>query len=158
MGAILIIYAISGIIYTIACCMDGPDLKPLWKKALGKKLEKASNYFYPIEYFTKTEFLPGKPAYIEKTTFDAVKVESRVMIGEGEVWEARRQEEMSQQRGYTYPIPRWNTVSFMVEEAKKDCAQELFEQAKQGMIIKVDEESHWPGIIIHGYMYVGVKR
>ena len=138
--------------------MDGQDVKPLWKEALGKRLERLSNYFYPIEYVTRTEYLPSQPIYVEKATFDAVKVESRIMIGEGEVYKARIQEEMAHRHGDPHLVPRWNTVPFMVEEAKKNCLQELFEQAKQGVTIEVDEESHWPGIIVKGFMYVGVKR
>lgn len=152
------IYIVLGVLYMVACIMDGQDVKPLWKKALGKRLEKVSNYFYPIEYVTRTEYLPSQPIYIKEATFDAVKVESRIMIGEGEVYEARKQEEMARQHGYPHLVSRWKTVPFMVEEAKKRCLQELFEQAKQGVTLAVDEESHWPGIIVSGSMYVGVKR
>jgi len=137
----------------VACVLDGQDVKPLWKKALGKWLERASNYFYPIEYYARTEH---QPIYIEEATFCAVKVESRIYLSESDVCEARMQEEIAHRNGMPCP-PRY-TVDFMVKEAKKRCLQELFEQAKQAVTIEVDEESRWPGIIVNGSMYVGEKR
>ena len=38
------------VLYTLACIADGPDVKPIWKKWLGKRLEKMANKYYPIQY------------------------------------------------------------------------------------------------------------
>lgn len=38
------------VLYTLACIADGPDVKPVWKKWLGKRLEKMANRYYPIQY------------------------------------------------------------------------------------------------------------
>lgn len=41
------IFIILTIIYTICSCLDGPDLKPIWKHRLGEYLHKtANNYSY----------------------------------------------------------------------------------------------------------------
>jgi len=47
---IAIIYITLGVLYTVACVMDGQDVKPLWKRWLGKKLATVANYYYPINY------------------------------------------------------------------------------------------------------------
>ena len=38
------------VLYTLACIADGPDVKPIWKKWLGKRLERMANKYYPIQY------------------------------------------------------------------------------------------------------------
>ena len=38
------------VLYTIACCMDGQDLKPIWKRWLGVRLERMADSLYPIDY------------------------------------------------------------------------------------------------------------
>ena len=43
-------YIILSILYMLACIADGPDVKPRWKKWLGKRLETISNSLYPIQY------------------------------------------------------------------------------------------------------------
>lgn len=41
------------VLYTLACIADGPDVKPLWKKWLGGKLERMANKYYPIQYIQR---------------------------------------------------------------------------------------------------------
>lgn len=39
----------------IACIMDGPDVKPLWKKWLGTKLANVANYYYRTDRCAHTD-------------------------------------------------------------------------------------------------------
>jgi hypothetical protein len=50
-------------VYTACCCLDGHDLKPIWKKWLGRKLYNKAVDFYPQ---IKNVFAP---------TFEAPKIE-----------------------------------------------------------------------------------
>lgn len=47
---IAVIYITLGVLYTIACVMDGQDVKPLWKRWLGSKLESYADKLKPIDY------------------------------------------------------------------------------------------------------------
>ena len=51
------------LVYTACCCLDGHDLKPIWKKWLGRKLYNKAVDFYPQ---IKNVFVP---------TFEAPKIE-----------------------------------------------------------------------------------
>lgn len=46
----MIVIFVLFVLYTLACIADGPDVKPVWKKWLGKRLEKMANRYYPIQY------------------------------------------------------------------------------------------------------------
>ena len=187
MGTIGIIYVVLGVIYTIACCMDGPDLKPKWKHWLGVKLEGYADSLKPIDYCVRDkckyyELATVKlPQYKKKQkelkkelalinnlssymppvvmhNFDAVPVESRMMLSEGDIYEARMYQDMMRQHGIPdWQTPRHKNVSFMVEEAKEKCIRNLLNEAKQFASVEVDEESHWPGIVITAKMMVGRK-
>ena len=56
METIATTYIICGVLYIIACVMDGQDVKPLWKKWVSRRLEKSANYFFPIKYVTETKY------------------------------------------------------------------------------------------------------
>lgn len=187
METIGIIYVVSGILYTIACCMDGPDLKPRWRRWLGMKLERYADNLKPIDYcirdkckyyglatvnlpqyekkyiemiaeFAKINALNSRPTIVMQN-FDAVPVESRVMLSEGDIYEARMYQDMMRQHGIPdWQIPPHKSVSFLVEDAKRRCIDGLLNEAKQFVDVKVDEESHWPGIIIMAKMLVGKKN
>lgn len=47
---IAVIYITLGVLYTIACVLDGQDVKPLWKRWLGSKLENYADKLKPINY------------------------------------------------------------------------------------------------------------
>lgn len=187
MGTIGIIYVVSGVIYTIACCMDGPDLKPKWKHWLGVKLEGYADSLKPIDYcvhekckyyelatinlpqyekvyiellgeLARMNALNSKPTIVMHN-FDAIPVESRMVLSEGEIYEARMYHDMMRQHGIPdWQIPRRKNVSFMVEEAKEKCVRNLLNEAKQFASVEVDEESQWPGIVITAKMIVGRSR
>lgn len=78
-------YTICGIIFLMACVMDGQDVKPLWKKNVGNRLEKLSNYFYPIEYITRTIEVPHEPINVNYTTFKSRRIVQAYCIGESEI-------------------------------------------------------------------------
>lgn len=40
-----IAYIVCGFLYLIACVMDGPDVKPLWKKWMGFKFYGFAKYY-----------------------------------------------------------------------------------------------------------------
>lgn len=175
------------VLYTIACCMDGPDLKPRWKWWLGMKLECYADSLKPIDYCVrdKCKFynmatykfplvqkqydellrsvarmnaLNSRPTFT-MYKFDAVPVESHIMLSEGDIYQARMYQDMMRQHGVPdWKMPRHKNVSFMVEEAKEKCVRNLLNEAKQFASVEVDEESYWPGIVITAKMLVGKNR
>lgn len=182
-----IIIFILFVLYMIACCMDGPDLKPLWKRWLGIKLEGYANQLKPIHYcqgvccgyyklanetlplyekrytqlieeIAKMNALNSRPTLIMQK-FEAMPIESCVMLTKGDIYEARMYQDMMRQHGIPdWQIPRHKSVSFMIEEAKEKCVRNLLNEAKQFASVNVDEESRWPGIIITAKMLVGKKN
>ena len=81
------------------------------------------------------------------------------MLSEGDIYEARMYQDMMRQHGIPdWQIPPHKSVSFLVEDAKRRCIDGLLNEAKQFADVKVDEESHWPGIIIMAKMLVGKKN
>lgn len=156
------------VLYTVACCMDGPDLKPKWKKWLGGKLERLANYYYPINYVCKIRYktrwktreIPCIPTEaLDLVTFDAKKIEQCIILGESELYEARMNDEMMRIRG----IPMWQVPGILsegeiVDRAKKKCVYEILDNVKQFINIEVDRQSRDPDIIVRGHINVGVKR
>ena len=115
-----ITYIVCGILYTIACVMDGQDVKPLWNRWAGKKLEKAANYFSPIKYVTETKYVPMPlPTPFERCnydhlTFDAVKVQSQAMISEGDFMMALRH----------MPYQKKDIANILIKDNKSKCNNE----------------------------------
>lgn len=154
------IYIACGILYAIACVMDGQDVKPQWKKWVGKKLEKAANYFFPINYVTKTkvvkEYVPlPSPTPFERCdydhlTFDAVKVASRAIITESDLMTAM----------WHMPYPKSDIANVLINENKSKCLNAIFRQiaAEDVVNFEVDRETARPNIIVRAWMYVGKKR
>lgn len=79
------------ILYTLACIADGQDVKPLWKRWLGRKLEKMADSLHPIDYCIPAACKFGNrfrtPEY-HPTTFDSARIEKNVMITECQLAEA----------------------------------------------------------------------
>lgn len=121
---------------------------PICKKKLKEKKKE-------LERTNAIDFRPALDVY----NFDAVPVESRVMLTEGDIYEARMYQDMMRQHGIPdCQIPCHKDVSFMVEEAKEKCIRNLLNEAKQFAGVEVDEESRWPGIVITARMMVGKRR
>lgn len=154
------IYIACGILYAIACVMDGQDVKPLWKKWVGGKLEKAANHFFPINYVTKTKVVkeyvpmpsptPWEHCGYDHVTFDAVKVASQTMITESDLMMAYRH----------MPYQKSDFMNILINENKRECFNAIFRKiaAEDVVNFEVDRETQRPNIIVRAYMYVGRKR
>ncbi len=111
------------ILYTIACCMDGPDLKPLWKTWLGKKLYDKAKYFWPeLTYI----FMPTEPPKVEyyKTTYEPVKLQCRNRISEIELYEQKM-----------YGISSEDPKTYCINRAKENCIESLMYNIKNSGLI-----------------------
>lgn len=154
------IYIVCGIIYLIACVMDGQDVKPLWKKWVGKKLEKAANYFFPINYVTKTkvvkEYVPlPSPTPLERCdydrlNFDAEKVASQTMITESDLMMAF----------IHTPHQKKDITNILIKENKSKCLNAIFRKIAEENVVnfEIDRETRRPNIIVRAWMYIGKNR
>lgn len=176
------------VLYTIACCMDGPDLKPLWKRWLGKKLEGYADSLNPIDYCVIGKCKYYKVASIDyarlmmkhvrlKREFDAFKktvlsvppvevsyhdikrIQETFILREGDLYEARMNEKMAERRGIPlWQIPHLMTVDGIVNRTKDTCLCKILDSAKQFVTIEEDRESCFPDIIVRGSLNIGAKR
>lgn len=180
----VVFYILFVIFYTIACIMYGPDVKPLWKKWLGVKLADVANYYYPIDYCNRDKcFYPKRyrnalksirelkeeleklkkyrRPNIQVTTFDNVRLESNIEIPE---WEVMNSEcESKRLMSQVFPahlLPPHLNLNFIIENAKRNCVKGIEKTIEDNNLvnIEVDKESHYPAIIIRGWLYVGRKR
>jgi len=111
------------ILYTIACCMDGPDLKPLWKKWLGKKLYHKAKYFWPeLTYI----FIPNEPPKIEyyHTDYKPIKIRCSDKISEIELYEQKM-----------YGISSEDPKTYCINRAKERCIESLMYNVKNSGLI-----------------------
>lgn len=111
------------ILYTIACCMDGPDLKPLWKKWLGKKLYHKAKYFWPeLTYI----FVPNEPPKIEHyhTDYKPIKIRCSNKISEMELYEQAM-----------YGISSEDPKTYCINRAKERCIESLMYNVKNSGLI-----------------------
>lgn len=153
-------YIVFGIIYIFACVMDGQDVKPLWKKWVGKKLEKAANYFFPINYVTKTKVVkeyvplpsptPWERCDYDHVTFDAVRVASQAMITVSDLKIC----------DCFLPYPKRDIANIQIEENKSICLNAIFRKIAEENVVnfEIDRETARPNIIVRAWMYVGKKR
>ena len=178
------------VLYTIACCMDGPDLKPLWKRWLGKKLEGYADILCPIDYcvigkckyykvasidYARTLMEYGRlkreydafkknslfTPHVEVSYYDIKRIQETFILREGDLFEARMNEEMAERRGiplWQLPIPHYMTVDGIVNRTKETCLCKILDSAKQFVTIEEDREIDFPNIIVKGSLHVGVKR
>lgn len=130
------------ILYTIGCCLDGPDLKPKWKKWLGGKLERMANNLKPINY---------------RHNEDLQKLDSYVILRDSQLRDARINERLAERNGGVQSLPPYMTVSGVIEDAKRRCMEELFIYVRRQGLIKfqVDEERDFPNVIVKAVLYVG---
>lgn len=164
MGTIGIIYIVLGVLYTIACCMDGPDLKPRWKRWLGAKLEAKANSLLPINYCDKGSckyYLQWMPPHqklppIEVHTFNTNRIEHKVMISESQLMEARYQEDMARRHGML--LPKRMTVEGIIDEAKQLCVRKMLDSVMPYIEFDVRDGEWKPEIIVSGSIVVGKER
>jgi len=113
------------ILYTILCCLDGPDLKPKWQNWLGHKLHKyADNYvsYAPVETFS----LPKYEIPIYETRYVPLKIQSYARVSEIAEMELY---------GYLKEKDRY------LELVKKNCIEGLLDQIRehQDELINIEE-------------------
>lgn len=142
--------------YTLACIADAPDVKPLWKHWLGGKLESYANQLKPINYCHKALCPFIKRVNTPQIHFISDTLEKNVMIDEGEMFEVAQQEEFN--RRYNKPIPTRFTRQYKINEGKEMCTNAILEAIPHYIDIKVDEDSYYPGVVIHGELVVGKKE
>ena len=179
---IAITYITLGILYMLACIADGQDVKPLWKRWLGSKLEGWADNLKPIDYCNRDRCMyynmlleakrdaselrerldfmsTRKPISVDETLFDAERIGSRMCIGEGELFRARMIEDDARRSGMPlHLIPRRETVDGMVDDAKRRCAADILKLAERYVTIEVETERFYPEIYVTGYLYVGKRR
>jgi hypothetical protein len=164
--------------------MDGPDVKPLWKKRLGLKLADTALRFYPIHYCkienciypkkyrsalveidelkSRLESLSIKtkiPLQVEM--YDSVRIEANpVEITEDELFHAYESERFARERGYEHLLPKWETVDGLVSIAKENVAKSILDAIKQNEFINTEvvKDSYRPFIVVRGWLDVGRKR
>lgn len=148
------LYIVCGILYTIACIMDGQDVKPLWKKWVGKRLERAANYFFPIKYVTRYVPLPP-PTPMEHydydiTRFDSKKIESIAYINECDIMDMYIRQ----------PYERDVFMKRLIAARKRDCLRAIFDRIAAEDIVNynIDYKSRRPSVIVRAWLYVEKKK
>jgi hypothetical protein len=184
MEGVGIAYVFCALLYMMACIMDGPDVKPLWKKLLGLKLAKVADYYYPIDYCNRDKcFYPKRyrtalksvrelkeelkqlKVYrrpnISVTTSDNVRLESNIEIPEWEVMNSECESKRLMAQGFpAHLLPSHLNLNFIIENAKRNCVKGIEKTIEENNLvnIEVDKESRYPAIHVRGWLYVGRKR
>ena len=149
------LYIVCGILYIIACVMDGQDVKPLWKKWVGGKLEKAANYFFPIKYVTETKYIPlASPTPWVRCDYEHTSFEARKIQCVSKIYETDIADELLR-----YGNSGIN-LDCMIAQRMKNCMNSIFDTIRQENIINfdVDRESDYPNILVRAWLHVGKKR
>ena len=149
------------VLYTLACVMDGQDVKPKWKNWLGGKLESMANDLKPIKYcLPHSQLCPKCISPFEQAAYQRCEVEmqmlkSCLMLGEQELYEARMHEHLAEISGGMSFLPPYLTVSGMVDDAKRRCIASILKTIEeQGLIDVQVVDGHIGGIIVEGSLYV----
>ena len=143
------------VLYMTACIMDGPDVKPLWKRWFGSKLESYADRLKPINYCNT-----GKCKFAQ-IAFEHSRQNTRLIACERCIKESEFMRAMSDEqfaRRYHYPIPPSHTVDGLVENAKREIVRSLLSTAESYINIEVHKEEHFPTIYVYGSMYVGKNK
>ena len=121
------LFFILFILYTTGCCLDGPDLKPIWKTWLGKKLYHKAKYFWPeLKYI----FVQNEPPKIEhyRTDYKPIKLQCRERISEMELYE---------QRMYGFNLSDEYPKNYCINRAKERCIESLIYNIKNSNLIDI---------------------
>lgn len=149
------------VLYTIACVMDGQDVKPKWKNWLGGKLESMANDLKPIKYCLPHSKLcpkwesPFERAIYQNDVAGLQMLGASCVLEEQELYEARLNEHLAKVRG-GIPIPSFMTVSGLVDDAKRRCVEAILNEIKKsGLIdIEINEECTSGRMNVCGRLYV----
>lgn len=155
---IAIIYITLGILYLLACIADGQDVKPLWKRWLGGKLERYADRLKPIDYCNMrmcryyTEAMESR-----QRPPSAVLMKSSVRIGESELFRAKTSEYEAKRRGYAHLLPSCETKDGLIENAKRTCAKEILKSVERSIVFEVHEGTSCPEIFVEGILNIEKK-
>ena len=134
------------ILYTVLCCLDGPDLKPKGQNWLGHKLHSYANKY--VSYNTPLELtLPTYEIPIYETRYVPLKIKSYIRVSEIAEMELF---------GYLKEKDRY------LELVKKNCIEGLLDQIRehQDELITIEEiRNPYDGTIdIRGEIQVCTKK
>ena len=156
------------VLYMGACIADGHDVKPLWKRWLGTKLEQKANQLKPINYCRpydcdllekacrpKHEFrVPVQVSTIEHHTIEHI-----VRIDEGQMFDVYMRRQMMERAGVpAWQMSRYESIEGMIDEAKHRCMNAVLDTAKQFVDIQVINDEHRMEYVVVGKLEVGTKR
>lgn len=155
MNTLGLIYIACGILYIIASVMDGQDVKPLWKKWVGRRLENAANYFHPIKYVVDTGYIPlPQPTPWEQCGFDNTTFDVRKIQLVSKIYETDIANELLRfgNNGIN--------LDCMIAQRMRYCMNSIFDTIRQENHINfaVDRESDYPNILIRAWLHVGKKK
>ena len=105
--------------------MDGPDLKPLWKTWLGKKLYHKAKYFWPELTYIFAPIEPPKVEYYH-TDYKPIKLQCRNSISEMELYE---------QKMYGFNLSDEDPKNYCINRAKERCIESLMYNVKNSGLI-----------------------
>lgn len=159
---IAIIYITLGVLYTVACVMDGQDVKPLWKRWLGTKLANMAEYYKPIDYCVMPQCkfynealqaererrqreYQAKILLSDELAYNALILEEAVCIGEREI--------MQEFRRYGN-----HTKAVLKERAKQHIAAAISKAIEQNNLIRYEEREMPYETYIVGQLRVARKR
>jgi len=144
------------ILYTIACVMDGPDVKPLWKRALGVKLERWADELKPIDYCNMSKCKFYQQAIEQQYSAPSIRlIAKEYRIPESEMMDAMRNDQLSKR--HHIPLPRTCTVDGLIDSAKRQIVRSLLTTAEGFVDIDIRKDDNTPAIYLFGSLYVGRK-
>lgn len=145
------------ILYTLACIADGQDVKPIWKRWLGGKLEQYADRLKPIDYciHSKCKFYIDslKPIYMPYGD----KLQKNIAISERELLDLKMMEH-SAMNMYHRPIDPHMTVNGRIDGIKRMCVNAILKSAEQYIKVEVDKEIDYPNIVVRGCLYVSKPK
>lgn len=148
-------------LYMAGCIADGQDVKPHLKHWLGSKLEHIASDLKPINYCRPElcQALRFPPIDVQKVRLR--KISQAVIIKEDELFRAHMMMEMENRMGsnpylQNTIIPE-NPIKKLVDNARKCCIESILDYVRHEITLEIDEDSHYPEIIIKGHLYVEKK-
>ena len=134
-----IIYIILGIVATIGCILDGPDVKQALQNYFGDKCYDIGKRFVPQKFYVP---MP-EPIYIEQTNFDADKISARVMMSELEEYQHKQM---------------FGDVSQLEQYKQDKLILDIIRRVEKYITIEKYKDPYTLNTTIEGYLYVGKKR
>lgn len=144
------------LLYMAACIMDGPDVKPLWKRALGGKLERWADELKPVDYCNMRKCKFCQQAMEQQYNAPSIRlIAKEYIIPENEMMDAMMNEQLSNK--YSFPLPQSRSVDGLIDNAKRQIVRSLLTTAKGFIDIEIHKDEISPEIYLYGSLYVGSK-